>query len=138
GDLQTSSQTMLLVNHGQIIEKKTPLVKTQVIATTRGLVSLGEACQKIEKGEKADVRRVLIVTKQHEERIALKDKASVKMGEFVPTGTNLAKGTPSPVSGCVIEADAKGVVIRTGRPYLISTGTQLQVPHRALVQRSDL
>ena len=138
-DLQTSSQTMLLVKDGQTIEKRTPLVKTQVIATTKGTVSLGTAANsKSEKGENAEVRRVLIVTQQHEEKIPTKEKPSVKEGQFVTLGSNVAKGTPVPVSGRVVSADAKGLVVRVGRPYLIGNGTQLQVPDRALVQRSDL
>ncbi|MEB3287511.1 MAG: DNA-directed RNA polymerase subunit beta'' [Vampirovibrionales bacterium] len=133
GGAQTASQTQLLVSHGQIIDKKTPVVKTQVIARTSGLVSLGNASE--DKG----VRRVLIVTEAHLKEATLKDKATVKAGAFIKVGDALsAKGDEAPYSGQITSVDGKNVTIREGRPYLISNSTILHVVNRSLTQRGDL
>ena len=47
GVTQAATQTHMLVEHGQIIDKKAPVVKTHVTVTTPGEVSLGSA-----KGDK--------------------------------------------------------------------------------------
>lgn len=133
GGLQkTATQTQLLVEDGQVIDKKAPVVKTQVITHTKGRVSLGNA-----KSD-AEVRRVLLITDEHETRIDLGDKPSVKAGDFIKQDQPLSKSDVAPFSGQVSEVDAKSVTLREARPYLISGGTLLQVENRALVQRGDL
>ncbi|HEY9687058.1 MAG TPA: DNA-directed RNA polymerase subunit beta'' [Coleofasciculaceae cyanobacterium] len=129
---KTATQTQLLVEDGQIIEKRTPVVKTQVITQTRGRVSLGNA----PAGK--DVRRVLLITEDHEVKISTSEKSSVRVGDFVTVDQLVGKTEKTPVSGQVSEVDAKSVTLREARPYLISGGTLLQVENRALVQRGDL
>ncbi len=128
---KTATQTQLLVEDGQVIAKRAPVVKTQVITQTKGRVSLGNAT-----GDK-DVRRVLIITDEHETVVSV-DKPTVKEGEFITLDQPLGKGKQSPMSGQVTAVDAKSVTIRESRPYLISGGTLLQVENKALVQRGDL
>ncbi len=133
GETTTASQTHLLVKNGQVIDKKAPVVKTQVITQTEGRVSLGNAA------DKKDVRRVLIVTDAHEQALTLSGSANVKVGQFIKAGHELDnKNTPAPQSGQITKVDGKTVVLREGRPYLISPGTQLQVENRSLTQRGDL
>lgn len=132
GALQkTATQTQLLVEDGQVIDKKAPVVKTQVITHTRGRVSLGNAT-----GE--NVRRVLLITEDHETVVKTTDKPSVKVGDFITIEQPLSKSDMAPLSGQVSAVDAKSVTIRGSRPYLISGGTLLQVENRSLVQRGDL
>lgn len=133
GALQkTATQTQLLVEDGQVIEKRAPVVKTQVITHTKGRVSLGNAT-----GDK-DVRRVLLITEDHETTVPLTDKAIVKEGDFITVEQPLSKSDLSPLSGQVTEVTAKSVQVLGSRPYLISGGTLLQVENRALTQRGDL
>ncbi len=129
---KTATQTQLLVEDGQVIEKRTPVVKTQVITHTKGRVSLGNAT-----GEK-DVRRVLLITEDHETVLPTTKKSNLKAGDFVKQGQLLSDADESPVSGRVTEVSAKSVTVRDARPYLISGGTLLQVENRALTQRGDL
>lgn len=129
---KTAMQTQLLVEDGQVIDKRTPVVKTLVITHTRGRVSLGNAA-----GNK-DVRRVLIITEDHEQQVPLTDDAAVRVGDFVKLDQLLSHKDKAPVSGQVMAVDSKSLVIRESRPYLISGGTLLQVENRALVQRGDL
>jgi DNA-directed RNA polymerase subunit beta' len=132
GVQKTALQTQLLVDDGQVIDKRTPVVKTQVITHTKGRVSLGNAA-----GNK-DVRRVLIITDDHEQIIPLTEKASVSEGDFVTIDQPLSKTEKAPFSGQISAVSAKSVTMREARPYLISGGTLLQVENRALVQRGDL
>lgn len=132
GTQKTATQTQLLVEDGQVIEKRSPVVKTQVITHTQGRVSLGNA-----SGEK-DVRRVLLITEDHETQVPITDKASVKVGDFVTMDQEISKSDVSPISGQISEVDAKSITIREAQPYLISGGTLLQVENRALTQRGDL
>lgn len=108
------------------------MVKTQVITHTKGRVSLGNA-----SGDK-DVRRVLLITEDHETQVQLGDKAIVKAGDFITMDQPLSDSNDSPISGQVSEVDGKTVTIREAQPYLISGGTLLQVENRALTQRGDL
>jgi DNA-directed RNA polymerase subunit beta' len=133
GKVQDDTQTQLLVKHGEFIQKRTPVVKTQVLALTEGQISLGSKTE-----EDPDVRRILIVTEKHTKDVTLKGKPSVKVGEYVRMDDEIASGEKATFSGQVVEASAKGLTLRVGQPYLISVGTQLQVEANALVQRGDL
>ncbi len=126
-----SMQTELLVEHGQIIESKAPVAKTQVLAVNDGVASI--------KGDGQDVRRLLLISENYETKIALKTKPVVKVGDFVKTDSIISEsGEKSTLSGIVVKADKSSVTVRAGRPYLISPGTMLQVNNGALVLRGDM
>jgi DNA-directed RNA polymerase subunit beta' len=131
--LQAATQTQLLVKHGQIIEKKTPVVKTQVLARSPGQVSLGNA------HSSKEVRKVLLITPDHEVSIDFQGAVRVKEGDYIKADQVISeKGTLSTHSGFVTATSAKAITLRVGRPYLISGGAQLQVENRSLTQRGDL
>ena len=129
--MNQSLQTALLVENGAIIEPKTPVAKTEVLAINNGVASI--------KTTEGDIRRLLLHSEEFEQSVAIKGKASVKEGQFVKMDSILSdSGDVSPVSGKVVSVDKSGVVIRMGRPYLISPGTQLQVDAQSLVLRGDI
>lgn len=129
--LSSSLQTELLVKHGQIIEPKTPVAKTQVLAINDGAASI--------KKHSEDARRLLLICENYETKLPIKTKACVKEGDFVRLDSIItSSGEKSTVSGKVVSVSDKQVVIRTGRPYLISPGTMLQVDAGALVLRGDM
>jgi len=129
--MNESLQTELLVNNGDIIEPKTPVAKTQVLAINDGLASL--------KNETENARRLLLQSADYEVKVPLKGKATVKKGDFVRLDAKLSDADDmSPVSGKIVSVSAKEAVIRQGRPYLISPGTMLQVDSGALVLRGDM
>ena len=128
--MTSSMQTALLVKNGQVIEPKTPVAKTQVLAIEDGVASL--------KNIKEDSRRLLLTSDNFETSIKIKGKALVKKGVFVKNDELLAEsGEKSSVSGQVMSVGKTSVTIRSGRPYLISPGTMLQVDSGALVLRGD-
>lgn len=129
--LSSSLQTELLVKHGQTIAAKTPVAKTQVLAINDGVASI--------KNAKEDARRLLLICENYEAKLPIKGKSSVKAGDFVRLDSIIsANGEKSSVSGKVTSVGKSEVVVRTGRPYLISPGTMLQVDSGALVLRGDM
>ena len=127
----TSMQTELLVEDGQIIDSKTPVAKTRVLAINSGIVNFNN--------ENHDVRRLLLVSDNYEKKISINSKATVKKGEFVKMDSEIAEGgEKTEYSGLVTDVTKTAVTIRTGRPYLISPGTMLQVGNGALVLRGDM
>ena len=129
--MNQSLQTALLVENGAVIEPKTPVAKTEVLAINNGVASI--------KTTEGDIRRLLLHSEEFEQSVAIKGKATVKEGQFVKMDSILSDGGDvSPVSGKVVSVDKSDVVIRMGRPYLISPGTQLQVDAQSLVLRGDI
>lgn len=129
--LSSSLQTELLVKHGQVISSKTPVAKTQVLAINDGVASI--------KANKEEARRLLLVCENYETKLPIKGKASVKVGDFVRLDSIVsANGEQSTVSGKVVAVSKDEIVVRNGRPYLISPGTMLQVDSTALVLRGDM
>lgn len=130
--LNDSLQTELLVKNGETIEPKTPVAKTCVLALNDGVASI--------KNESEDARRLLLVCDSYEEKVKIKAKAVVKAGQFIKQDDLLTEDEAdrAPVSGQVVSATKSEIVIRAGRPYLISPGTMLQVAQGSLVLRGDM
>ena len=129
--LMSSLQTELLVKDGQIIDPKTPVAKTQVLAINDGTASI--------KHDNEEARRLLIICDSYETDIKIGGKASVKKGDFIKLDGILSdNGDKSPISGQIVSVNKDTVKIRNGRPYLISPGTMLQVESGALVLRGDI
>ncbi|MDO5436619.1 MAG: DNA-directed RNA polymerase subunit beta'', partial [bacterium] len=127
----SSMQTELLVENGQIIEPRTPVTKTQVLSIDDSIASI--------KQTDKDLRRLLLVSAKNEQVIPVKGKATVKVGDFVKLDAVVASsGETTKCSGRVIEVGKDKVVVRIGRPHLISPGTLLQVENNALILRGDL
>lgn len=129
--LSSSLQTELLVKHGQVIAPKTPVAKTQVLAINDGVASI--------KQKKEDARRLLLICDSYATKLPIKTKACVKKGDFIRLDSVISEsGEKSTVSGKVEEVSKDSITVRTGRPYLISPGTMLQVDSGALVLRGDM
>ncbi len=129
--MAASMQTELLVKDGQVIEPKTPVAKTQVLAINDAVASIKDNSQ--------DVRRLLLVSESSETKVELKSKPVVKKGDLVKMDNVISSGGEvSTVSGLVVATDKNSVTLRVGRPYLISPGTMLQVSNGSLVNRGDM
>ena len=131
GSLGKSLQTELLVKDGQVIEPKTPVAKTQLLAMHDAVASI--------KDEDEDARRLLLISEDSSASVSIKGKATVKKGDLIKSESVIAEsGEVAPVSGIVTAVDKGKVTLRVGRPYLISPGTMLIVNSGALVLRGDL
>lgn len=126
-----SMQTELLVEDGQVIEPKTPVAKTQVLAISDAVASI--------KDNNQDVRRLLLISDNYETKIELNSKPVVSKGDLVKMDSVISEsGELSTQSGVVVAVDKKSITLRVGRPYLISPGTMLQVTSGSLVNRGDM
>ena len=126
----SSTQTELLVKNGQVIEPKTPVTKTQVLAVNDSVASINS--------KDKDLRRLLLVSDNYEETIETTSKPTVKAGDFVTIDSKISENEVSNFSGKVVKVSAKSVTLRVGRPHLISPGALLQVDNSALILRGDL
>ena len=123
-------QTELLVEDGQYIEPKTAVSKTQVLAVNDGIVK---------NQKKEDVRRLLVVSDKNTQTFPVKSALSVKEGALIKADDVItSSGEKAPISGQVLKSKKGELVIRAGRPCLISPGTQLLVEAGGLVLRGDL
>ena len=129
--MNSSLQTELLVKNGQVIEPRTPIAKTEVLAINDGVASI--------KGDVTESRRLLLNSANYETVINTKSKPTVKKGDFIKIDSEVSSsGEVATVSGQIVAVSDKSVTIRNGRPYLISPGTMLQVEAGSLVLRGDM
>lgn len=121
----------MLVKDGQIIDPKTPVAKTQVLALNDAVASI--------KNKDEDARRLLLISENSSTDVKVKGKATVKKGDLIKMDSVVAdSGETTPISGIVTGVNKGSVSVRLGRPYLISPGTTLLVNSGALVLRGDL
>jgi DNA-directed RNA polymerase subunit beta' len=120
--------TLLAVQHGDIVPAKSAVATTQVLTKQAARVQLS----------KSDERRILLITEEQQLVHKIKGGATVKEGDLLRAGDPISKTSTASHSGQVTGVDGSEVVIRKGRPYLISGNTQLQSEDGALVQRGDL
>ncbi len=120
--------TLLLVEPGMIVDPHSPVATTQVLTKSAARVQLS----------KADERRLLLITEEQQYSQKCKGAVGVKEGDLVRFNDNLSKSTECQHSGQIVSVDGADVKIRRGRPYLISSNTQLQCDDGVLVQRGDL
>ena len=120
--------TLLSVQHGDIVAAHAPVATTQVLTKGAARVQLS----------KSDERRILLITEEQQVFHKTKGQVSVKEGDLLRNGDAISKQSQSTHTGQVVKVDGSEVVVRKGRPYLISGNTQLQSEDGALVQRGDL
>ena len=120
--------TLLSVQHGDIVAAKSPVATTQVLTNGPARVQLS----------KTDERRILLITEEQQVWHKTKGAVTAKDGDLLRSGDSISKSSVSTISGQVVKIEGTDVVVRRGRPYLISSNTQLQSEDGALVQRGDL
>ena len=119
--------TQLLVNDHDHVVSGVAIAKTQVLARVNGEVSLSTQQEK----------RLLLITKNDLIKQETTAKPVVKVGDFIKIGDKLGGQTEAACSGQVVSVDQKAIIVRKGRPYLVSTGAQLLCDQGHLVQRGD-
>lgn len=84
-------------------------------------------------------RNILILTEANKKIISIPGKTSqVSKGDLVRYGDQIAEGIIASDSGQIVELNDKEITIRSGRPYLVSSGAILQVNHLDLIQMGDV
>ncbi|MFN7131729.1 MAG: DNA-directed RNA polymerase subunit beta'', partial [Myxococcales bacterium] len=116
---------------GTVVKTGTTIVKTEILSHADGIV------QYQAPAEGREVRRLILITPDHEETIKLNGKLLLEDGLMVREGDLLAEGQTVRTTGKLRVIDKDTVAIRTGRPYLISSGTNLLVDQGDMVQRGE-
>ena len=128
-------QTELMVEDGTIVPAG------EVVACTRILCKESGEVRGIREGAEA-IRRVLVVRDGDLFNVEFSPEIaqsvnSYAMGDLLVAGTEVAPGVFLEESGQVINSSPGQLVLRTARPYRVSTGATLFVDEGSLVQRGD-
>ena len=123
--------TTLEVADGDFVKPGTVVFKTEIQSHEQGVVHYPAQL------EGAELRRLILVTADHEDVIRLDGPSTVLDGDLVREGDALSSGQTARLAGRVRVIDAQTLALRHGRPYLISPGTQLMVDQGDMVQRGE-
>ena len=124
-------QTKVLVKDGQIIPAGAVVARTEIQCQEAGVV------QGIRRGFEA-TRRILIVRDTDSLTLDLPVAPTLKAGDLVVAGSELAPGIVAAESGQVTAiTGTTQIQLRRARPYRVSGGAILHVGDGDLVQRGD-
>ncbi|MGG6293157.1 DNA-directed RNA polymerase subunit beta' [Leptolyngbya sp. AN02str] len=127
---QGSTYTRLLVEDGDQITAGAVVARTEIQCKEGGEV------RGIGVGE--TIRRLLIVRSTDMEVLDTQGKTpTVKPGDLLVAGTEIASGVITPESGQVLSLENGQVTLRSARPYRVSAGAVLHIDNGDLVQRGD-
>ncbi len=128
---QGSTQTRVLVQDGDQIAPGAVVARTEILCKEAGEV------RGIRQGAEA-IRRILVVRNADLITVETKGKApSVKAGDLLVAGAELASGVVLQDSGQVVNVGDAQVTLRHARPYRVSPGAVLHIDDGDLVQRGD-
>lgn len=129
-DLYTS--TRILVNDNDQVEKDQVIAQTEIISNIEGIIG------NIQKKQSYD-SRILIIADIDKKIIKLSPNIFIKVKnhEWIHIGDEVAEGIISSDSGKIININNNEIVLRIGRPYLVSNGSILNVNHHDLVKRGE-
>jgi DNA-directed RNA polymerase subunit beta' len=121
----------LCVVDGQMIEPGTVVAETHLLSESAGKI------EKINTTNKA-TRKIIMLTEKDLETIPLNGQTpQVSEGELVKYGDQIADKVIAKESGQVMKFENDSITIRSGYPYLVSSGAILQTNNSDLVQRGD-
>ncbi|MEA5576551.1 DNA-directed RNA polymerase subunit beta' [Anabaena sp. UHCC 0451] len=146
---QGSTHTTLEVEDGMTIAPGAVVARTQILCKEGGVV------RGVRRNAEA-VRRCLVLRDSDMMTLTATTAPTVKKGDLLVEGAEIAPGVFAPESGQVVEvkagnrlqvtgdskentpaAAAYDITVRVGRPYRVSPGAMLQIEDGGLVQRGD-
>ncbi|MFM7449227.1 MAG: DNA-directed RNA polymerase subunit beta' [Leptolyngbyaceae cyanobacterium] len=128
---QGSTMTRILVKDGDQIGPGAVVARTEILCKEAGEV------QGIRQAAEA-IRRILVMRDADQLSIDVSGKPpSVKVGDLLVAGADLAPGLPLEESGQVLQITDDTITLRIARPYRVSPGAVLHIDDGDLVQRGD-
>lgn len=122
----------LTVKDGEKITAGTKVAETKLLCRSGGEI------RSIYVNNKS-VRNILLLTDSHKKIVSIPGKTfQVSKGDLVRYGDQIAEGVIASDSGQIIELNHEEITIRSGKPYLVSSGAILQVNNSDLIQTGDL
>lgn len=126
------TSTNLCVTDGDTIDAGTKIAEIRLKSRSEGVI------KSVTDNNKSN-KKLLVITDGDQKSILLRGKTSqVSCGDLVRHGDQIAEGITASDSGQIVYLDNEKIIIRSGRPYLVSAGAILQVNNNDLVQRGDL
>ena len=127
-----STHTDLQVQDGDSVKKGEVIATTQILCKEDGVVQLPTPID----GE--PIRRLIVERDVDIRSIDLGSAAPlVRVDQRLVDGDLLAEGMPSPCCGEVEAIEGSNLIVRLGRPYMVSPDSVLHVRDGELVQRGD-
>ena len=120
------------VKNGDKINSGTRVAQTKLVCRSAGQI------KSIYTNKKA-TKKILLLTEENKKIISIKNKTpQISKGDLVRYGDQIAEGITASDSGQIMELNSNEITIRSGRPYLVSSGAILQVGHLDLIQVGDI
>lgn len=133
---ELTTNVRYFVSDGQHIASKTLVaqmetsVKNESMLTSVNSVFGNDNLKEILILHSSDLKKISL----HGQKLA----TNILPGKLIRIGTPLTEVIRSPYSGQVFEVEKNHILIRLGRPYLISPGTILHVNSKALIKNGDI
>nr|WKK50207.1 RNA polymerase beta'' subunit [Ochrosphaera neapolitana] len=122
-----------LISDQQYLYPNTPIVYQEILLQNPGVLGSVVATKNNEK-------ELLVLENRHFKSIPYncgQENLQVKVGDLVRIGTNLANGLKSAYTGQIYKIFPNNLLVRLGRPYLLSSRTILRVKNGTLVKAGD-
>jgi DNA-directed RNA polymerase subunit beta' len=120
------------VKNGDKITSGTLVAQTKLLSRSEGQI------KSIYTNKKA-TKNILLLTDGNKKVISIKNKTpQISKGDLIRYGDQIAEGITASDSGQIMELNSNEIIIRSGRPYLVSSGAILQVSHLDLIQMGDI
>nr|AYR06481.1 RNA polymerase beta'' subunit [Rhodogorgon sp.] len=127
-----STITRILVQNNVYIKSGEVIAQTEILSTLSGKVAA------IRKKESYGCRLLVLTDLDHRIfSVAGSQLIKVKEGDWVYIGDEIASGIKSLDSGRIVSVSNREIILRIGRPYLISDGAILHLDHMDLVRRGE-
>jgi DNA-directed RNA polymerase subunit beta' len=132
GDLKEKTRFKRITQNNQYVTPKTTIAKIKMLTNVGGILTAVNYTNNIE----------ILILKENSIKKCIIDQNQetpcVKKGDLVRVGTYLTQKTRSKYAGQVYKIKENLILIRLGRPYLISEGTILRVDTKSLVDKADI
>ena len=126
-----STHTELQVKNNQMVNSGDVIATTQILCKEEGLVQLPSVI------EDEPTRRLIVEREEDKIIISSNGKPTVKVGDRVVDGDSISKNEKATSCGEIESVTSDSVVLRLGRPYMVSPDSVLHVRDGDLVQRGD-
>nr|QJF58225.1 RNA polymerase beta'' subunit [Corallina officinalis]QJF58424.1 RNA polymerase beta'' subunit [Corallina officinalis]QJF58623.1 RNA polymerase beta'' subunit [Corallina officinalis]QJF58822.1 RNA polymerase beta'' subunit [Corallina officinalis] len=126
------AQTRILIQDNSFVKHGAVVAQIELLSSVSGQIF------DIEKSKLYN-RRFLILTDFDKRIFSINSSSTirVKLNDWIYKNEEIVDGIYASESGQIILIDKDKIVLRIGRPYLISNGSILHVDHENLIQRGE-
>lgn len=128
---EVKSTTHLQIQENEFVNAGTIVARTEILSMSPGIVEYID-------NENMYNRRLLVITDLDTKSFSIPDESIyVSVNDWICMGDKISDNVTALDSGKIISIENDNVVMRIGRPYLISKSAMLHVNNDNLVQRGE-